>query len=75
METFERVLGRVLAEERRRAGLSQEALAARCRLHPTHIRQLERGRKSPTLRAFRTIAAALGTGGADLLRRAEQADA
>jgi transcriptional regulator with XRE-family HTH domain len=71
METFEHVLGRMIAEERRRAGLSQEALAGRCKLHPTYISQLERGLKSPTLRVFRGLAEALGTSGAELLRRAE----
>jgi len=72
MDTFERVLGQVIAEERRRAGLTQEALAYRCKLHPTYISQLERGVKSPTLRVFRILAKALGTSGSELLRRAEE---
>ncbi len=71
METFEHRLGRVIAEERRRAGLSQEALAFRCKLHPTYISQLERGLKFPTIRVLRAIAAALGTTASELLRRAE----
>jgi transcriptional regulator with XRE-family HTH domain len=71
MDTFERVLGQVIAEERRRAGLTQEALAYRCKLHPTYISQLERGVKSPTLRVFRNLAEALGTSGSELLRRTE----
>ena len=71
MDDFEHILGRVIAEERRRAGLSQEALAGRCKLHPTYISQLERGLKSPTLRVFRGIAEALGASGAELLRKAE----
>jgi transcriptional regulator with XRE-family HTH domain len=74
METFERVLGRVIAEERRRAGLSQEALAGRCKLHPTYISQLERGLKSPTLRVFRAVAASLGMHAAELLHKAEEAE-
>lgn len=75
MDTFERVVGQVIAEERRRAGLTQEALAYRCKLHPTYISQLERGVKSPTVRVFRSLAAALGTTGSELLHRAEIADA
>jgi transcriptional regulator with XRE-family HTH domain len=71
MDTFEHVLGQVIAEERRRAGLTQEALAYRCKLHPTYISQLERGVKSPTLRVFRNLAEALGTSGSELLCRAE----
>ena len=56
---------------RRRAGLTQEALAYRCKLHPTYISQLERGVKSPTLRVFRSLSEAMGTSGSELLRRAE----
>jgi transcriptional regulator with XRE-family HTH domain len=54
-----------------KAGLTQEALAYRCKLHPTYISQLERGVKSPTLRVFRILAEALGTSGSELLRRVE----
>jgi transcriptional regulator with XRE-family HTH domain len=75
MNTFERVLGQVIAEERRRAGLTQEALAYRCKLHPTYISQLERGVKSPTLRVFRILAEAMGTSGSNLLRQAETSKA
>lgn len=71
MPTFEHVLGRLIAEERRRAGLSQEALAFRCKLHPTYISQLERGLKSPTVRVLRAIAAAFGTTASEMLRRGE----
>ena len=72
MDTFEKVLGVVIADARRSAGLSQEALAFRCKLHPTYISQLERGLKSPTVRVLRVIAAALGTQASELLRTAEK---
>jgi transcriptional regulator with XRE-family HTH domain len=71
MDSFEAVLGRVIAERRRGAGLSQEALAFRCKLHPTYISQLERGLKSPTVRVLRAIAEAVGTTASALLREAE----
>jgi transcriptional regulator with XRE-family HTH domain len=71
MESFEGVLGRVIAERRKGAGLSQEALAFRCKLHPTYISQLERGLKSPTVRVLRGIAEAVGTTGSALLQDAE----
>lgn len=71
MESFEAVLGRVIAERRRGAGLSQEALAFRCKLHPTYISQLERGLKSPTVRALRAIADAVGMTASELLKAAE----
>lgn len=70
---FEEVLGQVLAEERKRARLSQAALASRSKLHPTYISQLERGLKSPTVRALQAIAGALGTTATEILRRAEKA--
>ena len=71
MDTFEKVLGRVLAERRRTAGMSQEAVAFRCKLHPTYISQLERGLKSPTIRVLRLIAEALGSTASALLAEAE----
>lgn len=71
MESFEQTLGAVIAETRRATGLSQEALAIACKLHPTYISQLERGLKSPTVRVLRLIARALGTEASSLLRTAE----
>lgn len=71
MDEFEKVLGRVIAEARRSAGMSQEALAFRCKLHPTYISQLERGLKSPTVRALRAISIALGCAASTLLLMAE----
>lgn len=72
MESFERTLGAVIAETRRAAGRSQEALAFACKLHPTYISQLERGLKSPTVRVLRLIAHALGTEASALLQSAEK---
>jgi transcriptional regulator with XRE-family HTH domain len=51
--------------------MSQEAVAFRCKLHPTYISQLERGLKSPTIRVLRLIADALGTSASELLMAAE----
>jgi transcriptional regulator with XRE-family HTH domain len=73
VDDFEKVLGRVIAEARRSVGLSQEALAFRCKLHPTYISQLERGLKSPTVRVLRAIAAALSTTASSLLLSVESA--
>lgn len=72
MADFEAVLGRVIAERRKSAGLTQEALAFRCKLHPTYISQLERGLKSPTIRVLRAIAEAVGTSASALLQTAEE---
>lgn len=75
MAAFEQILGQVIAEQRRKAQLSQEALADLCGLHATYISQLERGVKSPTVRVLRLIAEALGMSGAKLLAKAEVEDA
>lgn len=47
--TVEEAFGRVLAETRLEAGMSQEELAIACGRHRTHISLLERGERSPTL--------------------------
>lgn len=64
-------LGRVIAQRRRDAGLTQEALAYRCGLHPTTISQLERGVNSPTVRIVGVIAAQLSVRPSALLSEAE----
>jgi len=69
-KTAEQLLGDVIRERREELGLSQEALAFACGLHRTYISQLERGQKSPTLRALSVIAKALKTTPADLVRLA-----
>jgi transcriptional regulator with XRE-family HTH domain len=71
MTNLDKILGRVLAETRRKAGLSQEALAAKAKLHPTYISQLERGLKSPTVRVLVEIAKACHTTASDVLQEAE----
>jgi DNA-binding XRE family transcriptional regulator len=69
--TTEAIFGRVLREIRRERSLSQEALAFESGYHPTYIGQLERGQKSPSLRAIMKLASALCTPGSEMLRRVE----
>lgn len=71
MENFEAILGRVIATRRKQAGLTQEALAYRCKLHPTYISQLERGIKSPTVRVLVHISGAIGVKPSELLHETE----
>jgi transcriptional regulator with XRE-family HTH domain len=73
MTNLDQILGRVLADTRRRAGLSQEALAAKAKLHPTYISQLERGIKSPTVRVLVALAESCGTQASEILRESEGA--
>ncbi len=57
---------------RKSAGLTQEDLAEKARVHRTYISQLERGLKSPTVDVLARIASALGTTPASLLTGAEK---
>ncbi len=68
----------VLAENlrvlRQSAGLSQEELADRARLHRTYVSSVERGRRNVTLENIFALAKALGTTPAQLLRLPDQED-
>lgn len=72
MPNLDSLLGRTLADARRRAGLSQEVLASRAKLHPTYISQLERGLKSPTVRVLFELAKACGVSASSLLSDIEK---
>jgi len=71
MAALETALGDVIADLRRKAELSQEALAQAAGVHPTYVSQLERGLKSPTVRVVHAIALALSTNGSKVLAKAE----
>lgn len=60
-----------LREFRKAAGVTQEDLAFQSGYHPTYIGQLERGKKSPSLRTIMKLASVLGTNGSELLLRVE----
>lgn len=59
--------GQRVRRERIKQGLSQEALAARARVHRTYIGMIERAEKNITLLNIEKIAQALGLSVADLL--------
>lgn len=60
--------GRNLFKARRRAALSQEALAIRAELHRSEIGLLEHGRRLPRIDTLAKLAGALEVQPADLLR-------
>jgi transcriptional regulator with XRE-family HTH domain len=66
-EAAARRLGRNLFTARRRAGFSQEELAALCSLHRTEIGHLEHGRRLPRADTLVKLAAALALTPGDLL--------
>jgi transcriptional regulator with XRE-family HTH domain len=72
MQELEQAAGRAIAARRRRAGLTQEALAEACGLHATYISQLERGLKSPTLRVLFRLAEAMGVSPSALVKAVER---
>lgn len=52
-------LGKRLKQIRSDMGLSQEELAYRCSMQASHIGQIERGQKSPTLDTLEKLASGL----------------
>ncbi len=52
-------LGKRLKQIRSDMGISQEELAYRCNMQASHISQIERGQKSPTLDTLEKLAAGL----------------
>lgn len=64
----EAAFGKVLREIRRAKKLSQEALAEASECHPTYVSQLERGLRSPTLRAVFALAGGLETEPDEIVR-------
>lgn len=68
MDVRERV-GLNLQRLRRDAGLSQEELADRSRVHQTYLSGVERGVRNPTVTVLQRIAQALGLDIEDVVRR------
>lgn len=60
-----------LREERKRVGLSQEALGYKCGLHRTEISLLERAARDPRLSTITKVARALDRKPAELLKGIE----
>ncbi|WP_417490348.1 helix-turn-helix domain-containing protein [Maricaulis sp.] len=63
------ILARNVRERRRELGLTQEALAERCGLHPTYISGIETGDRNPSLNALEKLAASLELPAHHLLER------
>lgn len=69
--TLEKAFGIVLVESRKKANLSQEALAHECGLDRTYISLLERGRRQPTLKTLFLISSALQLTPSDVISQVE----
>ncbi len=64
--------GSVVRKRRLAAGLSQETLAEKARLHPTYVSMVERGVKNPTLDAAERIAEGLDIPLSQIIEEAEK---
>ena len=67
--TAEIIFGEHLRELRVSAGLSQEALAEKAKLHRNYVGHLERGEKTASLDVLLRLAAAFGLSLPELLER------
>jgi transcriptional regulator with XRE-family HTH domain len=72
-EVAARQLGRNLFRARRRAGYSQEELAALCSLHRTEIGHVENGRRLPRVDTLLKLACALAVPVEELIQGIEWA--
>jgi transcriptional regulator with XRE-family HTH domain len=63
------MIGDELHKARTAAGLTQEQLASKARLHPTYIGLLERNKRSPSLDVFLRICDAMKVSPATLIKR------
>jgi transcriptional regulator with XRE-family HTH domain len=62
------ILGATIRRNRKRAGLSQEALAEKSELHRNYFGRVERGEEQVSLASLRRIAKALGVRVSELVK-------
>ena len=72
MRQFDSIFGKVVRKRRREMGLTQEDLGFLAGLHRTYISEIERGMKSPSLRATLAIAIALNSKMSALILQTEK---
>jgi transcriptional regulator with XRE-family HTH domain len=66
---IQQALGRNLREARKRAELTQEAVAERSGVHPTEVSRIEAGKRDPRIATVEALAEAVGVSVSDLLVR------
>ena len=66
-----RAFGLVVRDNRTRLKLSQEEVAERAQIHPTHVGLIERGERTPTLGVAEALAIAVGNTLSGLIAEAE----
>jgi transcriptional regulator with XRE-family HTH domain len=63
---------KVLKKHRQAKGMSQELLAERADIHPTHVGLIERSLRNPSLNVAKSIAGALGQSLTEMIAEAEE---
>jgi transcriptional regulator with XRE-family HTH domain len=63
---------KVLRKHRDAKGMSQEKLAEKASIHPTHVGLIERSLRNPSLKVCKAIADALGLPLTKIIAEAEQ---
>lgn len=67
-----KIVGEVLAEFRRRKGVSQEVLSGLSDIGRTHLSAIERGERKPTLETLYRISLALGVSMSEIIGEIEK---
>jgi len=68
---FSRAFGLVLQKYRREHGMSQELIAEKANIHPTHVGLIERAKRNPSLNVAKALANALSLPLAEMIEEAE----
>jgi len=72
MSVISKIVGDKIRNIRKEHGWSQEELAHRAGIHPSHMGQIERGEKSPTIDSIEKIVIALDISFEELFNSIEQ---
>jgi transcriptional regulator with XRE-family HTH domain len=66
------MLGIELRKARERAGLTQEQLALKAHVDRSYLSEIERDKKSPTVKLFLRLCKGIGVSGASVIARIEK---
>ncbi len=67
-----KLVGEVIAENRKQKGISQEVLSGLADIGRTHLSAIERGERKPTLETLYRISSALGVKMSDIVIQIEK---
>ena len=66
------IIGKVIADFRKKKGLSQEVVSGLADIGRTHLSAIEHGKRKPTLETLYSIACALGVNMSDIILEIEK---